>query len=48
MQVNSVGYRADAPLPGPADAAGALRRRALEALEGWDQQFGALYHQVGV
>ena len=47
LQVNSVGYRADAPLPGPADVAGALRQRALEALEGWNEQFGAMYHQVG-
>jgi len=41
-----VGFRSDRPLPPPASAATSLRDRALELLEGWDQQHGGRYKQV--
>ncbi len=45
--VAAVGYRQEEPLPGPEAAAAALRERALEVLEAWNDKFGGMYHQVG-
>ena len=42
----AVGHKADKPLPPPASAAQRLRQCALECIERWDDQFGALYGQV--
>lgn len=42
----AVGHKADKPLPPPASAAQQLRQLALECVERWDEQFGALYGQA--
>jgi hypothetical protein len=43
----TIGFRAEKPLPPPAAAATALRARALEILERWEEGFAAFYPEVG-
>ena len=46
MLLLAVGHKADKPLPPPAGVAQQLRQQALECIERWDEQYGALYGQV--
>lgn len=41
-----IGFKRDAPLPGPARIASQLRDRTLEVVERWDETFGSSYRQV--
>lgn len=43
----ALGHKPETPLPPPAGAAAKLRKAALECLERWNSQYGAVYGQVG-
>lgn len=42
----SIGFRRNHPLPAPASVATALRSRAIEFLEKWNESFGIHYRQL--
>ncbi|CAL8464282.1 g3817 [Coccomyxa elongata] len=41
-----VGYRPGRPLPGPPELATRLREKALDAVERWNDNYGAFYQQI--
>ncbi len=42
-----MGFRPGRPLPGPPELATRLREKALDAVERWNDNYGAFYQQAG-